>query len=100
MMCDALLSLISSLKLIDEAIEFELIHLAERGSYGRGRENDLGLCLSEDELGQGGVETAQKCYESDMELNVSQKKLRGAKKKQLIVALDRVTRSNKIYSWY
>lgn len=96
-MCDGLLSPRSSLKVIDEAMKFELFHLAERGEYGRGGDNVLEQSLSDDDLGQGAVELAQKCYEFDTELNISRKKLQGAKKKQPIVVLDRVTRSNKFY---
>lgn len=99
--CDGLLSPRSSLKAIDEAMGFELFHLAERGEYDRGGvirvNNFLEHSFSEDETGQGGVELAWKCYELDTELNIPLKKLRGVKKKKPIVILNRVTHLNKFY---
>lgn len=89
------------MKIIDEALEFELCRVSDTAVDGDERmmafeQRNVHL-LSKKEDEEEIEELAAKCYESGSECDVPIKFLRGVKKKQTSVVLERTTRSNKPY---
>lgn len=83
----------SSLRVVDEVLEFELSRLAGVG----GARDDGGInkwcSLSEGEPDEAVEEGANKCFDSDSMLDIPLKQLRGVKKKEQLGAMERRNRS-------
>lgn len=87
----------SSLKLVDEALEFEVGCMADRGIMGEDGFGDDGLftqsqAISYVEPDEELNELAAKCFDSNPDMNVLLRKLRDKEKKSIVV-LERRTRS-------
>lgn len=91
----------SSLKIIDEALEYALCRVLDRGIDENEGNMVLELrdvhSLSKKEDDDEIEELAAKCYESDSEFDVPIKHPRGVKKKKTTLVLERTTCSNKHY---
>lgn len=91
----------SSLKIVDEAMEFELCQIADKGTEeaieNRGLTGLHVQSLSENEGEDEIEELVTKCFNSDSEIDAPMKNLRGTKKKKATVVLEGTTRSNKPY---
>ena len=81
----------SLLMVVDEALEFELCRLVEKEVGVPKQRFSLFEGDPEDDL----EELTNKCFDSDLELNVPLKCLRGRKKKSPMIVLERKTRSRK-----
>lgn len=90
----------SALKFIDEALEFQLSGLIEKGvlrmdGVDEGGQNIITRAISDVEPEEELNELAAKCLDSYPNMHVPLRKLRGTRKEKSIVALERRTRSKK-----
>lgn len=88
----------SPLRLVDMALEFELVELGGRDFFvadAMENEDVLSRAISDGDSEEGLNELAAKCFESDPDMHVPLKKLKGVRKEKSIVVLERRTRSKK-----